>query len=173
LCQLPAARVSVAGLAAKGDFEELMQYSGTAGYKPDYLYLMQRMMMDNPEAAVNLAKMVARQPGPPIDLNTMTDLFLQRNAVREATAFLLDVLQDNKPEHAMLQTKAWPAIPPLAPSTAPSGGSASGMRGWRAGQPGPRNFVPFLCRDPICGRQIGSIFLFCKSNRTIVVLLVA
>ena len=35
----------------------------------------------------------------------MTDLFLQRNAVREATAFLLDALQDNKPEQAQLQTK--------------------------------------------------------------------
>ncbi len=33
------------------------------------------------------------QPGPPVDLNTMADLFLQRNMVREATAFLLDVLQ--------------------------------------------------------------------------------
>ena len=49
--------------------------------------------------------MVAKQPGPPIELNTMTDLFLQRNAVREATAFLLDALQDNKPEHALLQSK--------------------------------------------------------------------
>ena len=47
-----------AGLAAKGDFEELMQYSSGAGHKPDYLYLLQKMMMDNPEAAVNLAKMV-------------------------------------------------------------------------------------------------------------------
>ena len=115
----------------------MVTYSTANGYKPDYLYLMQRMMMDNPEAAVNLAKMVAKQPGPPIDLNTMTDLFLQvasrcyhcrpsalmaaadtvqsqltasaavlqRNAVREATAFLLDALQDDKPEHAMLQTK--------------------------------------------------------------------
>ena len=46
---------------------------------------------------VNLAKRVAKQPGPPIELNTITDLFLQRNAVREATAFLLDALQDNKP----------------------------------------------------------------------------
>lgn len=35
----------------------------------------------------------APQPGPPVDLNTMADLFLQRNMVREATAFLLDVLQ--------------------------------------------------------------------------------
>lgn len=68
---------SVAGFAATGDFESMVKYSTANGYKPDYLYLMQRMMMDNPEAAVNLAKMVAKQPGPPIDLNTMTDLFLQ------------------------------------------------------------------------------------------------
>lgn len=97
--------VAHVGLAGKGDFNELMTYSGQAGYKPDYLYLMQRLMMDNPEAAVNLAKMIAKQPGPPMDLNTLADLFLQRNAVREATAFLLDVLQENKPEHDKLQTK--------------------------------------------------------------------
>ncbi|KAK9810517.1 hypothetical protein WJX72_012055 [[Myrmecia] bisecta] len=95
----------IEGLAAKGDFNELMKYSSSQGHKPDYLYLLQRMMMDNPEAAVNLAKMIAKQPGPPIDLNTMADLFLQRNAVREATAFLLEVLQENKPEQDKLQTK--------------------------------------------------------------------
>ena len=61
--------------------------------------------MDSPEGAVNLAKTIARQPGPPIDLNTLADLFLQRNMVREATAFLLDVLQDNDPAHDKLQTK--------------------------------------------------------------------
>ncbi len=62
---------------------------------------------------VNLAKMVAKQPGPPIEINTMTDLFLQRNAVREATAFLLDALQDNKPEQAQLQTKVCRLPPAL------------------------------------------------------------
>ena len=30
----------------------MVTYSTAHGYKPDYLYLMQRMMMDNPEAAV-------------------------------------------------------------------------------------------------------------------------
>ena len=45
------------------------------------------------------------QPGPPLDLNTMADLFLQRNLVKEATAFLLEVLQDNDPRNALLQTK--------------------------------------------------------------------
>ena len=76
------------------------------GSKPDYLYLLQRMCMDNPEAAVGLAKSVARQPGPPIELNTLADVFLQRNMVREATAFLLDVLQGDDPAHDKLQTKA-------------------------------------------------------------------
>lgn len=86
------------------------------GYKPDYMYLLQRMMMDNPDAAVNLAKMVAKQPGPPIELNTMADLFLQRNMVREATAFLLDVLQDNQPEQDKLQTKVCSILPTFCPA---------------------------------------------------------
>ncbi|KAL7617626.1 hypothetical protein Lser_V15G03457 [Lactuca serriola] len=42
--------------------------------------------------------------GCPVDYNTITDLFLQ-NLIREATAFLLDVLKPNLPEHAHLQTK--------------------------------------------------------------------
>jgi len=32
-------------------------------------------------------------------------LHIQRNLIREATAFLLDVLKPNLPEHAFLQTK--------------------------------------------------------------------
>ncbi|KAG9450427.1 hypothetical protein H6P81_010392 [Aristolochia fimbriata] len=43
--------------------------------------------------------------GCPIDYNIITDLFLQRNMIKEATAFLLDVLKPNLPEHSYLQTK--------------------------------------------------------------------
>lgn len=92
-------------LAAKGDFEQLATYTKSSGTAPDYGFLLQRLMMDNPDAAVNLAKMIVRQPGPPMDINSIADLFLQRNAVREATAFLLDALQDDDPKHAALQTK--------------------------------------------------------------------
>jgi clathrin heavy chain len=95
----------VEALAAKGDFDQLATYTRSSGAAPDYAFLLQRMMMDNPEAAVNLAKMVARQPGPPMDINSIADLFLQRNAVREATAFLLDALAADEPQHAALQTK--------------------------------------------------------------------
>lgn len=48
----PMCMLRGAGFAAKGDFENMVTYSTAHGYKPDYLYLMQRMMMDNPEAAV-------------------------------------------------------------------------------------------------------------------------
>ena len=50
------------------------------------------------------------QPGPPLDLNTMADLFLQRNMVREATAFLLDVLQVG----ALASPYALPSCPAAA-----------------------------------------------------------
>jgi len=35
---------------------------------------------------------------------------MQRNMIREATAFLLDVLKPNLPEHALLQTKVCSGI---------------------------------------------------------------
>ncbi|KAF9591335.1 hypothetical protein IFM89_003958 [Coptis chinensis] len=47
------------------------------GYTPDYLFLLQTILRADP----------------------------QRNLIREATAFLLDVLKPNLPEHAFLQTK--------------------------------------------------------------------
>jgi len=95
----------IASLAEKGDIEALVQYSGAHGAAPDYMYLLQSMMMNSPQGAVALAKKIAKEPNPPVEINTMCDLFLQRNMVREATAFLLDVLADDKPEQALLQTK--------------------------------------------------------------------
>eukprot|EP00210_Caulerpa_lentillifera_P001245 g1201.t1 len=95
----------VAALAEKGDLQELMKYAGATGQTPDFMYLLQSMMMNNPQGAVSLAKMISNQPNPPIEINTITDLFLQRNMIREATAYLLDVLKEDKPEHAALQTK--------------------------------------------------------------------
>lgn len=95
----------IAVLAEKGDVDALAQYTGQTGQKLDYMYLLQSMMMNNPTGAVALAKMVAKQTPPPVDVNTMADLFLQRNMIREATAFLLDALAGDKPEQAALQTK--------------------------------------------------------------------
>ncbi|KAL2541769.1 Clathrin heavy chain 1 [Abeliophyllum distichum] len=76
------------------------------GYTPDYLFLLQTILRSDPQGAVNFALMMSQMEGGcPVDYNTITDLFLQRNLIREATAFLLDVLKPNLPEHAYLQTK--------------------------------------------------------------------
>lgn len=48
-------------LAAKGDFEQLIQYTGQTGTTPDYMYLLQTLMKDNGPGAVNLAKQIAKQ----------------------------------------------------------------------------------------------------------------
>lgn len=68
-------------LAEKGDFEKLMEYTGQSGQTPDFMFLLQSLMMNNPQGAVALAKMISKQPNPPIEINTITDLFLQRNMV--------------------------------------------------------------------------------------------
>ncbi|PON78992.1 Clathrin, heavy chain [Parasponia andersonii] len=76
------------------------------GYSPDYLFLLQTILRTDPQGAVNFALMMSQMEGGcPVDYNTITDLFLQRNLIREATAFLLDVLKTNLPEHGFLQTK--------------------------------------------------------------------
>lgn len=41
----------------------------------------------------------------PVPTNTIAELFLQRNMVREATAFLLEALEGDRAEDAPLQTK--------------------------------------------------------------------
>ncbi|WZY96091.1 hypothetical protein YC2023_068420 [Brassica napus] len=75
-------------------------------YTPDYLFLLQTILRTDPQGAGEFAvKMSQMKGGCPLDINTITDLFLQRNLIREATAFLLDVLKPNLPEHAFLQTK--------------------------------------------------------------------
>jgi hypothetical protein len=87
-------RQVIVSLAEKGDMSALMSYTGQSGSALNYIQLLQQLMQNNPSGAVSLAKMVAKQVPPPAgcDTNSLADLFLQRNMVREATAFLLDAL---------------------------------------------------------------------------------
>ena len=95
----------VEALAAKGDFAELSQYASQSGAAPNYVALLQKLMMDSPDAAVSLAKQVVKQPGSGVEVGAAADLFLQRNMVREATAFLLDALAADDASQSALQTK--------------------------------------------------------------------
>ncbi|CAL9044685.1 unnamed protein product [Musa banksii] len=97
----------VAAFAERREFDKILIYSKQVGYTPDYLFLLQTILRSDPQGAVNFSLMMSQMEGGcPVDYNTITDLFLQqRNMIREATAFLLDVLKPNLPEHAFLQTK--------------------------------------------------------------------
>ncbi|KAL5997903.1 hypothetical protein ACLOJK_008837 [Asimina triloba] len=115
----------VAAFAERREFDKILIYSKQVGYTPDYLFLLQTILRSDPQGAVNFALMMSQMEGGcPLDYNTITDLFLQisvpyvctasewltvdflqRNLIREATAFLLDVLKPNLPEHGYLQTK--------------------------------------------------------------------
>jgi len=92
-------------LAERGEFDKMVKYSQQVSYTPDYLFLLQKLLQSDPQAAVNLATAISAMTPPPVDMNTMTDLFLQRNMIKEATEFLLPMLKPNLPEHASLQTK--------------------------------------------------------------------
>ncbi len=67
----------IATLAEKGDIQALIAYTNSTGQKLDYMFLLQSMMMSNPNGAVALAKMIAKQVPPPVDVNVIADLFLQ------------------------------------------------------------------------------------------------
>lgn len=95
----------IVALAESGDAAALSAYTGQTGQRLDYLALLQQLMMSNPSGAVSLAKMAVKQTPPAADANAIADLFLQRNMVREATAFLLDYLSADRAADAALQTK--------------------------------------------------------------------
>ncbi|KAJ6350385.1 hypothetical protein OIU78_006534 [Salix suchowensis] len=110
----------VAAFAERREFDKILIYSKQVGYSPDYLFLLQTILRSDPQGAVNFALMMSQMEGGcPVDYNTITDLFLQipcnsnvfvlaslrGTLIREATAFLLDVLKPNLPEHGYLQTK--------------------------------------------------------------------
>ncbi|CAM6119092.1 unnamed protein product [Calypogeia fissa] len=96
----------ITAFAERKEFDKILIYSKQVGYTPDYLFLLQTILRSDPTAAVNFALMMSQmEGGSPVDYNVITDLFLQRNMIREATSFLLDVLKPNLPEHGLLQTK--------------------------------------------------------------------
>nr|KAJ0191165.1 hypothetical protein LSAT_V11C800403200 [Lactuca sativa] len=92
----------VAAFAERREFDKILIYSKqvccisltAVGYSPDYLFLLQTILRSDPQGAVNFALMMSQMEGG-----------CPRNLIREATAFLLDVLKPNLPEHAHLQTK--------------------------------------------------------------------
>ncbi|EQL38694.1 clathrin heavy chain [Blastomyces dermatitidis ATCC 26199] len=96
----------VAGFAETGQFDKILAFSKQVGYQPDYIQLLQHIVRVNPEKCAEFAAQLASdENGALVDLDRVVDVFISQNMVQQATAFLLDALKDNKPEHANLQTR--------------------------------------------------------------------
>ncbi|OAX81397.1 hypothetical protein ACJ72_04262 [Emergomyces africanus] len=96
----------VAGFAETGQFDKILAFSKQVGYQPDYIQLLQHIVRVNPEKCAEFAAQLANdENGALVDIDRVVDVFISQNMVQQATAFLLDALKDNKPEHANLQTR--------------------------------------------------------------------
>ncbi|GMH83342.1 hypothetical protein TrST_g4351 [Triparma strigata] len=92
--------------AQRGDFDKLVAYAAKVGFSCDYGMMLQQLMHQNPQGAVEFAKKLASaEGGPLIDVQAATDVFMSMNRVQECTAFLLEALKENKQNQATLQTK--------------------------------------------------------------------
>jgi clathrin heavy chain len=90
----------------RGEYEKIVPYSTSVGFRMDYSQMLNQLLFSNPKGALDLAKgLVNAEGGPLIDIQATAEAFLSSNRVQETTAFLLEALKDNKPEHAYLQTK--------------------------------------------------------------------
>ncbi|KAI1333346.1 clathrin heavy chain-like protein [Xylariaceae sp. FL0255] len=96
----------VASYAELGQFDKILPYCTQTGYSPDWISLLQHMVRTNPEKCAEFASALANnESGPLVDLERVVDVFQSQGMVQQATAFLLDALKDNRPEHAHLQTR--------------------------------------------------------------------
>ncbi|KAF4952327.1 hypothetical protein FSARC_12670 [Fusarium sarcochroum] len=96
----------VAGFAETGQFDKILPYSAQTGFQPDYIQLLQHITRVNPEKGAEFASALANsEQGPLVDFERVCDIFQGQGMIQQATAFLLDALKENKPEHARLQTR--------------------------------------------------------------------
>lgn len=96
----------VAGLAETGQFDRILPYAAQTGYQPDYIQLLQHIIRTNPEKGTDFAQALANsEQGPLVDFERVCDIFQSQGMIQPATAFLLEALKENKPEHARLQTR--------------------------------------------------------------------
>ena len=90
----------------KGQTDQIVGYASRVGYRVDYSVMLQQLVRTNPAGALEFAKKLVSGDGPQlIDTNSVLEVFLSCNLLREATAFLLEALKGNKKEEGFLQTR--------------------------------------------------------------------
>ena len=100
----------ISAFAETGQFDRIQPYAQQAGYTPDYNNLFQHIVRINPDKGVEFAASLAKDksgPGgqPLLDVERAVNIFSSQAMYQQATSFLLDVLGQDEPQHAALQTQ--------------------------------------------------------------------
>ena len=96
----------VASLAELGHYDLILQYCNGVGYTPDYNVLLQHVVRIDGERGAEFASQLAKNEGGPlISIDRVVDIFQSQGMIQQATAFLLDVLSNDREEEGHMQTK--------------------------------------------------------------------
>ncbi|KAF1838338.1 clathrin heavy chain [Decorospora gaudefroyi] len=96
----------VPSLAELGHYDLIPQYCSGVGYTPDYNVLLQHIVRSNADRGTEFAsQLVKNEGGPLISIERVVDIFQSQGMIQQSTAFLLDVLSNDLPEEAHMQTK--------------------------------------------------------------------
>lgn len=92
-------------LLQRGEYSKVLKYCEKVNFQANYLDLFRKLVMVSPDDAVKFAIELNEKPTTKLDANVVVDVFIQASMIKHATAFLLDVLKDDKLEDGPLQTR--------------------------------------------------------------------
>ena len=95
-------------LLATGETAKVVPYCAKAGFKPNFVFILQNLVHSNPKGGAEFAAQLVKPEGggaPLVEVPVIIDVFMQFQRLQECTAFLLEVLAGDKAEEGFLQTK--------------------------------------------------------------------
>ncbi|KAL9644530.1 hypothetical protein ABK040_009394 [Willaertia magna] len=95
----------IESLLAMGDYERVLAYCQRVEYTPNYFDIFRKLCHIDPDKAVKFAVQIHGNTESRLDPNTVVDMLVQGNLIKQVTAYLLDILKGDRAEDAALQTR--------------------------------------------------------------------
>jgi len=95
----------IAAMAETGSFDQILPYSKSVSYTPDFNALLQHIVRVNPDRGAEFASSLLKEDANLIDTGRVLDIFQSQGMVQQATSFGLDALTANREEDGPLQTR--------------------------------------------------------------------
>ena len=97
-------------LLQAGEFAKIVPYALKYNVSTNFVFILAQLAQANPKAAEDFAKQLVKEPqaagrAPLLEIPDIIQVFQGTQKLQECTAFLLDVLSEDKPEQGFLQTK--------------------------------------------------------------------